>query len=266
MSKPSVILIPGSYCLIEIYQPLIDAISGAGYEVTPLALPTVGPRSGEGRPSAAPSMYDDAAAIASKTEQLADQGKNVVLLGHSYAGVPMTQSVKGLSRTERSAQGKRGGVVHLAYYAALVPPLNESAASLLSRFPADDKPAVSIDEHGWMLMTDPAATSALVCQDLAPEDGERLIRGFAKHSARSFGDALTHPGYRDVPASYLLCGLDRAGPPDFQREMIAMIEQASGGRKVDVTGIQAGHCANVSRERETNEWALAVLDKATGVQ
>ena len=112
-----------------------------------------------------------------------------------------------------------------------------------------------------MLVKDPAATAEMICQDLPPEEGAAVVSGFAKHSAQSFGNELTHAGYKDVPVSYLLCEEDMAGPPEFQREMIAMIEEASG-RKVDVTTIKAGHCPNLTAEKETIGWVLNVAQKA----
>jgi len=110
-------------------------------------------------------------------------------------------------------------------------------------------------------MEDPAETAKMICQDLPPKEGEAVVRDFAKHSAQSFGNELTYAGYKDIPASYLLCEEDKAGPPDFQREMIAMIEEASG-RKVDLTSIKSGHCPNLSAEKETIEWVLNVAKKA----
>jgi pimeloyl-ACP methyl ester carboxylesterase len=66
-------------------------------------------------------MYDDAEYIAELATELADQGKDIVLMSHSYGGTPASQSMKGLSRSERAKAGKKGGVVRLAYMTALVP-------------------------------------------------------------------------------------------------------------------------------------------------
>ena len=85
----------------------------------------------------------------------------------------------------------------------------------------------------------------MICQKLPSKDGEAFVRDFAKHSAQSFGNELTYAGHMDIPVSYLSCEEDMAGPPDFQREMIAMIEEASG-RKVDVTSIKADHCPHLA--------------------
>lgn len=145
MASVSILFIPGSYVLLPVYQPLLDAITKAGYEIKAMHLPTIGPSSREGRDSPAPSMYDDAAAIAQEAEQLVNQGKDIILIGHSYAGIPMSQSTKGLGKEERKAQGKSGGIVELAFIASLVPPVGGSAGSLLGRFPDDHRPAISID-------------------------------------------------------------------------------------------------------------------------
>ncbi|GAM88148.1 hypothetical protein ANO11243_061790 [Dothideomycetidae sp. 11243] len=256
----AILFITGSYSLPAAYQSFIDAISKAGYEINTPHLPTVGLRSREGRPGQGPSMYDDADLVSRELADLVDRGKDVVLIGHSYGGIPMSQATKGFSKKERQAQGKAGGVVHLAYYSALVPPLGGSAESLLSTIAQEKRPPISIDADGWMLIEDPAATAAMVCQDMPGDDAAEYVRGFTKHSARSFMDKLTYAGYEDIPSSWLLTEQDLAGPPPFQREMIATIEKASGA-KVDVTSIQGSHICHVVKEKEFYAWVMGIIGK-----
>ena len=256
MSKSVVLFVPGSYCLLSLYQPLFDKISKAGVTIQGIALPTIGPESQQGRNEAAPSMYDDAAVIAQAAEELADSGKDVILVGHSYAGIPMSQCTKGLGKQERREQGKSGGIVRLGYMAALVPSIGQSAGGLFSTAPGAQKPTLSIDDYGWMQIGDAAGFAGVVCQDLSADEGKAVIEGFAKHSAQSFGNELTHAGYLDIPASWLLCEEDLAGPPAFQRQMIAQMEEAASGRKVAVTSIKASHMANLSKPNEVASWVI----------
>jgi hypothetical protein len=71
-------------------------------------------------------MADDAAHIASVVSPLVDAGKEIVLVAHSYGGVPVTESIKGLSLKERASNGQKGGIKSIVYFAALVPKLGES--------------------------------------------------------------------------------------------------------------------------------------------
>ncbi len=40
-------------------------------------------------------------------------GKDIVLVVHSYGGVPGNEAVQGYSKAERQKQGKQGGVSHI---------------------------------------------------------------------------------------------------------------------------------------------------------
>lgn len=51
----------------------------------------------------------------------------------------------------------------------------------------------------------------------------------------------------------------------FQGDIIAAIEKASG-RKVDVTSINADHCADLSAPREVVQWIVNVVKKAQATQ
>ncbi|KAK5197987.1 hypothetical protein LTR99_009405 [Exophiala xenobiotica] len=261
MSKPSILFFPGSFVLVSLYQPIFDAVSEAGYEIKGIHLPSVGPSSRQGRDGPAPSMYDDAAMVAQEAERLADQGKDVIIIAHSYGGVPVSQAPRGLGKDERKAQGKPGGVVRLAYMTCLVPAIGKSAMDVLSSMPESKPPSTSIDENGWALQEDPAGTARLILQHLSPEEGEAIVRDFAKHSATCFVNELTYAGYKDIPVSYLVCEDDLIGSPEMQRAGIDMIEQVSG-RKVDVTSIKSGHCPNLAAKKETIDWILSVAKKA----
>jgi pimeloyl-ACP methyl ester carboxylesterase len=129
MSKPSILLAPYSYGLPEFYDQVFDVVRAKGYDIRGLHLPSVGLRTLEGRSGKSPTMYDDADYIAQEVEKLADTGKDVVLIGHSYSGTPVSQCGKGLSKDERGTQGKPGGLVNLAYLSCPVPPLGGHANS-----------------------------------------------------------------------------------------------------------------------------------------
>ena len=77
-------------------------------------------------------MYDEAA---SEVQKEVGQDKDVILIPHSYGGVPASESTKGLSKKEREAEGKKGGVIMFAYLPCLVPPVGKSTGAILQEFP-----------------------------------------------------------------------------------------------------------------------------------
>jgi alpha-beta hydrolase superfamily lysophospholipase len=143
MTKPSIIFVPGSFVRPEFYDPVVDAVKSQGYSIHALHIPSVGPETGPVGPP--PSMYDDAAFIAREVEKLADEGNDLLLVAHSYGGVPATESLKGLSKEERAKSGKAGGVVRLAYMTCLVPAVGSNSATVLADVPEESRLDLKID-------------------------------------------------------------------------------------------------------------------------
>ena len=144
MPKPTILLGPGSFALPEFYDPVMEPVATKGYEIRGLHLPSVSVKS-ETRDGGPPTMYDDAAFIATAIAKIADGGKDVVLIAHSYGGVPATESTKGLGKQERQNQGKKGGVVNIAYMTAIVPAIRTAAMSVLADVPPDQQLNLKID-------------------------------------------------------------------------------------------------------------------------
>ena len=129
--KPTILIIPGAFATPDLYDEVVNPLAAQGYSIRALHLPSVG--YAQERPG---TMMDDAAFIASEVSKLADEGKDVVLIAHSYGGVPATQSTKGVGKVERQSQEKKGGIVRLAYMTAMVPALEESPSrNLLLELP-----------------------------------------------------------------------------------------------------------------------------------
>ena len=57
-----------------------------------------------------------------------NEAKDIVILMHSYGGVPGSGAAKGLSKGQRKGQSKKGGVVGLIYISGFVLPDGASVA------------------------------------------------------------------------------------------------------------------------------------------
>lgn len=121
-SKPVILLIPGSFSISAMYFPLQDILIERGHEAYVNNLPSAS-RNG---PEAPASLSDDAKFFSSIIGMIADQGKNIVVLGHSYGGLVASESAKGHSKAERSARGLKGGIIRIIFLAAIVLPEGQS--------------------------------------------------------------------------------------------------------------------------------------------
>ncbi|PVI04462.1 alpha/beta-hydrolase [Periconia macrospinosa] len=253
-TKPALVFVTGSFVMASHYDPLIDAIKAKGYTAQIVQLQTAGKR-----PGPLPTMYDDAAAINATTTKLAEEGRDVVVIAHSYGGVPSTQSLKGVTKAEREKEGKKGGVVSINYIAALVPELGASAGSTFEGNGAPVGYTVP-DEDGWLYHVDKELTIPIVFNMSTREQGLKYFEDFVQHSSVSFGNELTHAGYADVPTSWFFPEKDNCVVPAVQEKGIENIEKASG-RKVDVTRNPTDHCPETSALEDLINWIVKVLEK-----
>jgi hypothetical protein len=123
--KPTILLVPGAWHKGSTFEPVATILRDQGYEAETITLPSAGG-------PASTTAYDDAKYIQRQyLSPLVSSEKEVILVMHSYAGVPGTESVKGFARKDLAEQGKKGGVVGLVYLSAFIVPTGASVATLL---------------------------------------------------------------------------------------------------------------------------------------
>ena len=136
-TKPLLIIVPGAWHSPAHYTELITYMSKEGYEVICQRNPScdsVDPN--------AHTAATDAAAIRELILAQIDEGRDVVVAMHSYGGCPGGASAKGLSKAERQAARKPGGVVGLIFICAFIA---KEGDSLCGKLPG----GVRVD---WMVL------------------------------------------------------------------------------------------------------------------
>ena len=117
MTKPTFLFVPGAWHLPNIYSDVIDSLSAHSYPTVGLPLPSAG--------AMPPNMSfdEDVDAIrVSLTKLVETEEKEVILVVHSYTGMPATEAPKGLGKKERQEKGLKGGVVRLVFIMAFAMP------------------------------------------------------------------------------------------------------------------------------------------------
>lgn len=116
MSKPTIVMVPGSWHKPSIYSGVVASLSTHKYPTICLPLPSAG---------AVPPHEDftnDVAIIRDCLTDLVSKDKEVVLVVHSYSGLPGGEAPRGLGKKEREARGLKGGVIRYVVINGLATP------------------------------------------------------------------------------------------------------------------------------------------------
>ncbi|PVI02277.1 alpha/beta-hydrolase [Periconia macrospinosa] len=210
MSKPTIVFAPGAWHTPDCFDIAREQLHQRGWETEAVAYPSVGaepPNKG---------LADDTAALRATLEKLADDGKEIVLIVHSYGGLVGQNALEGLGYKQRQAVGKKGGVIIFVYLAAFVAPKGATIKAMLG---GQFLPWMQFDgdySH--------AATPEIVFyHDLSDEAQKAAIAKIKHQSARIFTDEVTYEPWHEIPSMYFFCEADKALPLPIQQQMAQML-------------------------------------------
>jgi len=125
--KPTLLILHGAWHHPDHFAPLIKLLTAAGYETICPVQPSYNAN------PATKTLLDDALFVRSLlTDVVEKDGKEVIVIMHSYGGMVGTEAVtESLSRKWRSEKGEQGGVVKLLYMCAFLLRKGQSLATPL---------------------------------------------------------------------------------------------------------------------------------------
>lgn len=104
-SKPLIVLVHGSWHQPSCFAKLQGILEKQGYEVLCPTLPT----NSKDHSNPGATHLTDVTALHEQILPYFDQGKEAVIVGHSYGAIPAMVCVEGHSVEERAAKGMKGG-------------------------------------------------------------------------------------------------------------------------------------------------------------
>ncbi len=159
---------------------------------------------------------------------LSQQKGPVILVGHSYGGVVVTEA------------GNDPSVAGLVYIAAFAPDAGESVASLIKDPPAGAPVPPILPPRDGFLLLDKAKFAASFAADVDPELAAFMADAQVPWGLEALQGAISEPAWKSKPSWYLVAKDDRMIPPPAQRAM----SQRAGSTVVEVPG---SHAVYVSR-------------------
>jgi pimeloyl-ACP methyl ester carboxylesterase len=203
----SIVLVHGGFVDGSGWEDVYRILRKEGYGVSIVQNPTT-------------SLADD---VAATKRVIAEQKGPVMLVGHSYGGVVITEA------------GNDPKVTGLVYIAAFAPDRGESVAALIKNPPPGAPvPPILPPQQGFLAL-DKAKFATSFAADVSPEKAEFMANSQVPWGVDALNGAVTQPAWQSKPSWYLVATDDRMIPPPAQREM----SKRAGSSVVEVKGSHA---------------------------
>ena len=175
---------------------------------------------------------------------LAEQDRPVILVGHSYGGVVITEA------------GNDPKVVGLVYVAAIAPSEGESVDALIKNPPPGAPVPPILGPRDGRLFLDREKFPASFAADVDAEQAEFMADSQVPWGVDALRGTISKAAWRSKPSWYLLTTEDRMIPPAAQR----LMAQRAGATTVEERG---SHAIYVSRPQPV---AALIAQAASGVK
>ncbi|KAK6067153.1 pyridoxamine 5 -phosphate oxidase [Seiridium cupressi] len=193
-----------------------------------------------GHDSAGKTMWDDVEALQVQISPYVDEGREFIVIGHSYGGYPALAATQGWTVSERAAVGKKGGVRTVVFFASTVPtapgmmPMNSQLCHL--------------DAH----------IRHLFYNDLSPEEADHFEKLLLPHSQEAFETPVNYSvNQAHVAFYYIVAEKYAIILPEVQRQLAASIPGCKA------LNIDAGHSAFISQADKFVELIGRVADEVS---
>lgn len=218
----SVVLVHGAFVDGSGWEQVYRILKNDGYEVAIVQHSTA-------------TLADD---VAVTKRVIAAQRGPVILVGHSYGGVVITEA------------GSDPKVAGLVYVAAFAPDKGESVSLLIKDPPPDAPIAPILPPVDGFLTLDKAKFHASFAADLPADKAQFMADSQLPWGVVAVESAVTEPAWRSKPSWFAIARDDQMIPADAQRGMA----KRAGGTVVEVP---ASHVVFIS-----NPQAVADVIKA----
>jgi pimeloyl-ACP methyl ester carboxylesterase len=224
--RKSIVLVHGGFVDGSGWEGVYNILRKDGYNVAIVQNPTI-------------SLAGD---VSEAKRIIAQQSDPVILVGHSYGGVVITEA------------GNDPKVVGLVYITAFAPDKGESVGTLIKHPPPGAPvPPILPPQDGYLLL-DKAKFAASFAADVEAEKAAFMADSQVPWGIEALNGKITEPAWKTKPSWYLVATDDRMIPPPAQRFMA----ERAGSIVVEAPG---SHAIYVSRPNAVAE----VIEKAAGM-
>ena len=195
LQTKNIVLVHGAFADGSSWSKVILLLQAKGYKVTSVANPLT-------------SFKDD---VTATKRALAAQDGPVILVGHSYGGVVITEA------------GNDPKVVGLVYVAAFVPDAGQSIAEISNGYPKPIGLEKLVPQPDGFLLLSPEGVETGFAQDLSKEERNLLTAVQPETAGSLFASEPTVAAWRSKPSWYIVASEDRMIDPGQEADMAKKI-------------------------------------------
>jgi pimeloyl-ACP methyl ester carboxylesterase len=211
MSK-TIVLVHGGFVDGSGWEGVYNLLKKDGFDVAVVQNPTV-------------SLADD---VAVTKRAIATAKGDVVLVGHSYGGVVVSEA------------GNDPKVTALVYITAFAPDRGESVSSLIANPPPGAAVPPILPPVDGYLFLDRDRFAASFAADVRPALASFMADSQVPWGLEALQGVVTEPAWRSKPSSYLVVTDDKMIPPAAQR----MMASRAGSQVTEAPGSHAIYVSN----------------------
>jgi len=250
--RPIFILVPGAWHAPSTWDKITSILTTHQYKSVPITLPST-------LSNAAANLLEDITAVRDAITAETTQGRDVVIVAHSYGGFVGASAAKGLTRPKQNASSAaKDGFGHVIGIIMLASGFVQTGSSFLDGFGGKPPPSWKIDsESGFAIIV--ADPRELFYHDLPEDEGNYWVEQLQKQAAKPLveGGEHAYAGWKDVPVWFLATTEDRALPIEAQRYFVQAAKDA--GADVTFREVESGHSLMLSRPKETGDFMLEAV-------
>jgi pimeloyl-ACP methyl ester carboxylesterase len=228
MTVRNVVLVHGAFADGSSWSKVIPLLLAKGYRVTSVAIPLT-------------SFAED---VAATKRAIGAQDGPVLLVGHSYGGVVITEA------------GNDPKVAGLVYVAAFAPDAQQSIVEVSNGFPqAPGLGELRPQPDGYLLLSAKGVEEDFA-QDLTADEKALLVAVQPQTAGSIFEAKPTSAAWRKKKSWYVVSSKDRMIAPEQEQSMAKNIGATT------VTTLPSSHAAMLSHPKEV---AQVIADAASAV-
>jgi pimeloyl-ACP methyl ester carboxylesterase len=203
----NVVLVHGAFVDGSGWEAVYRTLKNKGYTVSIGQVPSI-------------SRTDD---VAMTRQAVASRGGQVILVGHAYGGVVITEA------------GTDPKIAALVYIAAFAPDSGESVDALIKNPPPGAPAPPILPQQGGFFILDRSKFATAFAADVKPDIAAFMSDSQVPWGVPALSGTITEPAWKSKPSWYIVSREDRMIPPDAQRAM----SKRAGSQVTEVKGSHA---------------------------